>query len=94
MDKKLAVLNKELSAETSHGKGFPVHVISLSDDGTHAKVQLCTGTVIEAPASMLREGTPLGTLECRGQRKTLATGWLDNSTDAGKLINQMAGEIQ
>jgi hypothetical protein len=94
MHKRLAGLNKELSARTNQGKGFPVHVITLSDDGTHAQVQLCTGTVIEASASMLREVAPLGTLECRGQRKTLATGWLDNSTEAGKLINQMAIEIE
>ena len=94
MHQELAGLSKQLSAAASHGRSFTVHVISLSDDGTHAKVQLCTGTVIDVPASILRGVTPLGTLDCRGQRKTLAMGWLDNSTDAGKLITQMAVEIQ
>jgi hypothetical protein len=94
MHKELAGLSKQLSMETSHNRSFTVQVISISDDGNRVKVQLCTGTVIEVPASMLKGVTPLGTLECSGQRKTLAMGWLDHSTDAGKLINQMAAEIQ
>jgi hypothetical protein len=71
-----------------------VQVIALSDDGNHVKLQLCTGTVIEVPASILKGVTPLGTVECMGQRKTLAMGWIDGSTDTGKLINRMADEIQ
>jgi hypothetical protein len=94
MHKELADLGKQLSAEKSHSRSFTLPVISVSDDGNRVKVQLCTGTVIEVPASILRGVTPLGALECNGQRKTLAMGWLDHSTDAGKLINQMAAEIQ
>jgi hypothetical protein len=54
MHKELADLGKQLSAEKSHSRSFTLPVISVSDEGNRVKVQLCTGTVIEVPASILR----------------------------------------
>jgi hypothetical protein len=95
MHKDLSELRKQIETGRSGGRRFTLQVNSVSADDNHFKVQLCTGTVMDVPASIVKEVISLGTVECPGGvRKGLASGEVDTSTDAGKVINQMAIEIE
>jgi hypothetical protein len=74
-------------------RSFTTSVMSISEDHSSVKVKLCTGGVIDVPISIVKNVTHLGTVTTGDECRSIASGEIDVSTDVGKLIQQMADEI-
>src|SRR5918912_259945 len=91
--KALSALATEIQTQPLHRSRFAASVVSISDDYSCVKVKLCTGSIIDVPVSLLKNVTYLGTASNENERRGIASGEIDISTDAGMLIQQMAHEI-
>jgi hypothetical protein len=72
---------------------FASSVVSISDDHSTIRARLCTGKVIDVPASILKNVEYLGTMTNDEDRCGIVSGEIDVSTDVGRFIQQMAHEI-
>lgn len=93
VEQALSKLAFGLKAEKARIPGFVTSVLSVSDDHSSVKVKLCTGGIIDIPVSILKQVSDLGTVTTGDQCLGIASGEIDVSSDVGKLVWQMAHEI-
>jgi hypothetical protein len=93
MGQALSKLALGLKAEQARVPGFVTSVLSVSDDHSSVKVKLCTGGIIDIPVSILKQVSHLGTVTSGDQCFGIASGEIDVSSGVGKLVWQMAHEI-
>ena len=72
---------------------FTMPVTAMSEDGSSATVKLCTGGTLDIPTSLLKNVTYLGRVQNGDERLVIASGEVDVSTEAGRLLQQAAKEI-
>ena len=89
----LSEVVKGVNRKVSHRSDLVAAILSVSEDRSWLKVKLCTGRVIDVPVSVLKNVVPLGTAKSDDESFGIASGEIDVSTDAGKLIRQMADEV-
>jgi hypothetical protein len=89
----LSEVVKGVNRKVSRRSELVAAILSVSEDRSSLKVKLCTGRVIDVPVSILKNIVPLGTAKSDDESFGIASGEIDESTDAGKLIRQMADEV-
>lgn len=89
----LSEVVKGVNSKVSRQSELVAAILSVSEDRSWLKVKLCTGRVIDVPVSVLKNIVPLGTAKTEDESFGIASGEIDVSTDAGKLIRQMADEV-
>jgi hypothetical protein len=82
------------SAKPETAGEFTLPVTGASADGASLRVKLCTGTTIAVPVDLLQDAMHLGHVQSGDQTFPLGRGVIDQSTPAGELVAQLAGEVQ
>lgn len=90
----LSDLSADMETKRTRPRAFVASVVSLSADHAMASVKLCTGSIIDVPLSVLKKVKHLGTVSTDEECLGLAVGEIDASTAVGKLIEQMARELE
>jgi hypothetical protein len=93
LERVLEHLARDLQSGPAPQTSFILPVESVSDDRREARVRLCTGGTLDVPLAALNWGKALGHAEIGAQRLAIASGEIDRSTAAGRLLFQTAVEL-
>jgi hypothetical protein len=86
-------LAKRLQTKLNRRANFAASILSISDDHTHLRAKLCTGSVIEVPVSLLKNIVHLGSADSENDHLEIVSADIDVSSDGGMLAMQLAHEV-
>jgi hypothetical protein len=86
-------LAKRLQTKPNRRANFAASILSISDDHTHLRAKLCTGSVLEVPVSLLKNIVHLGSADSESDHLEIVSADIDVSSDGGMLTMQLAHEI-
>ena len=65
----------------------------VSAETLTCRLRICTGTIVEVPASVLSKCEPRGRIERNGVSENLVLVEVDTDSEVGRLVSQLANEI-